>query len=136
MPRLHSLCPMEHHPTREAGYSRPVKKNGAQSRRAVSGNRGLLVARLKSAARPKPSRGQRADGMSIGLKSGLSSTETDTENSAARILVLERQLVAAPANSRLRREVTKAIRIEAAVYRKSLDAEQTMAIHDPHGLKP
>ena len=74
--------------------------------------------------------------MSMGLKSRRSSTETDTENSAARILILERQLVAAPANSRRRREVTKAIRIEAAVYRKSLDAEQTMAIHDPHGSKP
>jgi hypothetical protein len=43
---------------------------------------------------------------------------------------LEEQLAQAPVNSRLRRELTAAIRTEAGAYRKSLDAEQAGATHD------
>jgi hypothetical protein len=35
-------------------------------------------------------------------------------------------------NSRRRRALTEAIRIEADAYRKSLDTEQVLAKHDPH----
>jgi hypothetical protein len=76
-----------------------------------------------------------ARGIRAALKSDSRVADRKTETSAARILILERQLVGAPANSRRRREVTKAIRAEAAVYRRSLDDEQTTARHDPHGFK-
>jgi hypothetical protein len=77
----------------------------------------------------------RAHGTGAALKSDSLLADRDTDTSAARILMLEKQLVGAPANSRLRRDVTKLIRAEAAVYRRSLDDEQTMAMHDPHGFK-
>jgi hypothetical protein len=61
-----------------------------------------------------------------------------------RIKHLEEQLAPAPANSRERRKIRAAIRIEADAYRKSLDVEQSMATHDakpqsavaPPSLKP
>ena len=48
-----------------------------------------------------------------------------------RIKALERQLALAPANSLQRRELTQAIRIEATVYRKSLDVDQAARTFDP-----
>jgi hypothetical protein len=91
-------------------------------------------ARAKPAARSKPCV-PRARGIRAALKSDSFLADRETETSAARILILEKQLVDAPANSRRRREVTKLIRAEAAVYRRSLDDEQTTAMHDPHGFK-
>jgi hypothetical protein len=49
-----------------------------------------------------------------------------------RIKHFQEQLTHAPVNSRQRRELTEAIRIEADAYRKSLDTEQATATHDPH----
>jgi hypothetical protein len=49
-----------------------------------------------------------------------------------RIKQYSRRLARAPVNSRRRGTLTEAIRIEADVYRKSLDTEQVMATHDPH----
>ena len=49
-----------------------------------------------------------------------------------RIKHFQEQLTHALVNSRQRRELTEAIRIEADAYRKSLDIEQATATHDPH----
>jgi len=49
-----------------------------------------------------------------------------------RIKQLSRRLARSPVNSRRRRALTEAIRIEVDAYRKSLDTEQVMARHDPH----
>ena len=49
---------------------------------------------------------------------------SDADAGLERIKTLERRLAKSPANSRLRRELTQAIHIEATVYRKSLDADQ------------
>jgi hypothetical protein len=54
----------------------------------------------------------------------------DTDSILERIRLLEAQLPAAPVNSRRRRALSVAIRIEADAYRKSLDAEQATATHD------
>jgi hypothetical protein len=43
-----------------------------------------------------------------------------------RIKSLEEQLAKAPANSARHRQLARAIRTEAALYRKSLDTAQTM----------
>jgi hypothetical protein len=45
-----------------------------------------------------------------------------------RIKRLEQQAASTPTNSRRHRELAAAIRIEAVVYRKSLDAEQAVAM--------
>jgi hypothetical protein len=47
-----------------------------------------------------------------------------------RIKELEEQLALVPVNSRQRRTLSAAIRIEADAYRKSLDMEQAAATHD------
>lgn len=47
-----------------------------------------------------------------------------------RIKRLEEQLARAPVNSGRRRQFARAIRIEADLYRKSLDAEQANEIHE------
>jgi hypothetical protein len=47
-----------------------------------------------------------------------------------RMKHLQERLARSSVNSRRHRELTAAIRIEAAVYRKSLDAGQTAALHD------
>jgi hypothetical protein len=47
-----------------------------------------------------------------------------------RIKHLEEQLALEPLNSRQHRTLSAAIRIEANVYRKSLDTEQAAATHD------
>jgi len=49
-----------------------------------------------------------------------------------RLKHLEGQLALAPRRSRQRRTLVTAIRVEADAYRKSLDLEQAMAVHDPH----
>ena len=54
----------------------------------------------------------------------------DGDAGLERIKGLEEQLAPARANSRLHRELTEAIRIEADAYRKSLDVEQATATHD------
>ena len=51
--------------------------------------------------------------------------------SLERIKKLERLLAESPANSLKHRELADAIRIEAAVYRKSLDADQAARTLDP-----
>ena len=56
----------------------------------------------------------------------------DAEAGLERIKHFQEQLTHAPVNSRQRRELTEAIRIEADAYRKSLDTEQATATHDPH----
>jgi hypothetical protein len=47
-----------------------------------------------------------------------------------RMKHLQERLARSSVNSRRHRELAAAIRIEAAVYRKSLDAGQTAALHD------
>ena len=47
-----------------------------------------------------------------------------------RLTRLEKQLAFAPVNSRQYRTVSALIRIEAGMYRKSLDTEQATATHD------
>ena len=47
-----------------------------------------------------------------------------SEGAADRIIDLEAQLARAPAKSALRRDLVKAIGIEADKYRKALDGEQ------------
>ena len=51
-----------------------------------------------------------------------------------RLKHLEDQLASAPSDSRQRRTLNAAIRIEATAYRKSLDVEQATATHDTHPL--
>jgi hypothetical protein len=58
---------------------------------------------------------------------------TETEAGLERIKQLEEQLAPTPVNSRQRRTLRAAIRIEAGAYRKSLDTEQATA---RHGAKP
>jgi hypothetical protein len=53
-----------------------------------------------------------------------------TEAGLERIKKLEEQLAPTPMNSPRRRAIRAAIRIEAGIYRKSLDAEQATATHD------
>ena len=47
-----------------------------------------------------------------------------------RILVLEGQLSRAPVKGALRKRLTKAISVEADLYRKSLDVEQAHEVFD------
>ena len=47
-----------------------------------------------------------------------------------RIKQLEEEVARTPVNSGLHRQLTQAIRIEADLYRKSLDTEQAKATHD------
>jgi hypothetical protein len=49
-----------------------------------------------------------------------------------RLKRLEDTFAAAPRNSRQRRTLRTAIRVEADAYRKSLDVEQATATHDAH----
>ena len=51
-----------------------------------------------------------------------------------RLKRLERRLIFAPAKSIRHRELNAAIRHEADAYRKSLDLEQAMAMHDAKPL--
>lgn len=107
-----------------------MTKNRAQAHRRVRGDRDVLLAHV--AARPTPAARSKAVGRparDIPAKRKSWTSSTDAEASAGRIVELEKQLAHAPANSRQRRDVMKAIRIEATVYRKSLDAEQTLASH-------
>lgn len=55
---------------------------------------------------------------------------TEADAGLERIKHLEEQIVPMPANSRQRRRLRAAIRIEADAYRKSLDTEQAAATHD------
>lgn len=55
---------------------------------------------------------------------------TEQDAGLERLKQLEVELVPAPANSRKRRALTAAIRLEATAYRKSLDADQAAATHD------
>jgi hypothetical protein len=64
------------------------------------------------------------------------SSHRDAEVGLKRIIDFEEQLAHAPVNSRRRRELTEAIRIETDAYRKSLDTEQLRASHDPHAPAP
>ena len=58
-------------------------------------------------------------------------SHADPDARLERIKKLERLLAVSPANSRQRRELTQVIRIEATVYRKSLDADQAAETFDP-----
>jgi hypothetical protein len=49
---------------------------------------------------------------------------SDSEGAAERIIYLEAKLARAPAKSARRRNLVKAIGIEADKYRKALDGEQ------------
>jgi len=53
----------------------------------------------------------------------------EVEAGLERIKALEVQLAAAPVNSRHRRTLRAAIRIEADAYRKSLDTDQARVTH-------
>jgi hypothetical protein len=53
-----------------------------------------------------------------------SNCHDDADAGLERIKTLEALLAALPANSLPRRKLTDAIRLEAAAYRKSLDADQ------------
>jgi hypothetical protein len=55
---------------------------------------------------------------------------TEADARLERIKHLQGQLAPAPVNSRQRRKLRVAIRIEADAYRKSLDTEQAAATHD------
>ena len=57
--------------------------------------------------------------------------ETETDARLELIKHLSQQVADAPTNSRQRRTLSAAIRVEAAAYRKSLDIEQATATHDP-----
>jgi hypothetical protein len=60
------------------------------------------------------------------------SSHRDAEVGLERIIDFEEQLAHTPVNSRRRRELTEAMRIETDAYRKSLDTEQVRASHDLH----
>ena len=55
----------------------------------------------------------------------------DADAALERIKKLGKLLAASPANSLQHRKLTDVIRIEAAVYRKSLDADQAAKTLDP-----
>jgi Tfp pilus assembly protein PilO len=55
---------------------------------------------------------------------------TEAASGLERIIHLEEQLALAPVDSRQRRTLNAAIRIETDAYRKSLDTEQATATHD------
>jgi hypothetical protein len=55
----------------------------------------------------------------------------DADAGLERIKKLEALLAASPANSLQRRKLADVIRIEAAIYRKSLDADQAAKTLDP-----
>jgi hypothetical protein len=57
----------------------------------------------------------------------------DTETDARLELIkhLSQQVADVPTNSRQHQRLRAAIRVEAGAYRKSLDLEQAMAMHDP-----
>jgi hypothetical protein len=109
-----------------------VKKNSAQARTAVRGVRDSLAACVKAPLeRTARSNSIRRHGAAGILARRKSRAPTDVEKGVARILDLQRQLVLMPAKSRQHRDVMKQIRLEAALYRKSLDVEQMVAWHDP-----
>jgi hypothetical protein len=58
----------------------------------------------------------------------------EADEGLERIKHLEQQLTPVPLNSDERRRLRAAIRIEAEVYRRSLDTEQAAATHDPRPL--
>ena len=59
--------------------------------------------------------------------------DVDNSNNAGieRICRLEEELSCAPANSRRHQLLARAIRLEADLYRKTLDAEQAAQQFDP-----
>ena len=56
---------------------------------------------------------------------------SDSENAVERIRQLEETLARTPARSGMRRNLARAIRVEADVYRKALDVEQAARQFDP-----
>jgi hypothetical protein len=56
---------------------------------------------------------------------------SDSEDAAERIRQLQETLARTPVRSGMHRDLAKAIRIEADVYRKALDVEQAAAQFDP-----
>ena len=61
---------------------------------------------------------------------------SDSEAGLERIVHLEEQLARAPKNSNRRRTLARAIRVEAALYRKSLDIAQASEQFDPKAERP
>lgn len=49
---------------------------------------------------------------------------SDSEDAVERIRLLEETLARAPAHSGMRRDLARAIRVQADAYRKALDVEQ------------
>ena len=60
-----------------------------------------------------------------------SKRHADADAGLERIKKLEALLAASPANSLQHRKLADVIRIEAAIYRKSLDADQAAKTLDP-----
>ena len=56
---------------------------------------------------------------------------SDSEAGLERIVHLEEQLALAPIHSNRRRTLARAIRVESALYRKSLDIAQASEQFDP-----